>query len=355
MRACFRHASRYAPRRTAHATNHALRRAARPLSASSELLQRAMCFSLSNKDLADVVDLVRVASGKQEQPSTELAPEPFEVETTVNVPVLSEAGADAPLFQCTLFRCVAAYTGWHTKYESDALALADGVVVALSAPVEGLTRVTGFDLVEQLYARAASEPVLGLSLDPLPDAPDLVLGEDGYESSLLEFFSRVAKVEAALSDWGIIARAMQETGAGPPGMDETATKERLLWSAVSILRRHPDYWILKTTDPEGRPVAIQSEGWLFLFTSPDVALRHSLDAHESAEGLPAMEPHRFSSKMVRDHAHSAPAGELAGLWINPPAKPPPNPTLAGVKLTSDQLRDWYGLVDLYGDKLPAGW
>ena len=37
-----------------------------------------MCFSLSNKDLADVVDLVRVASGKQEQPSTELAPEPFE-------------------------------------------------------------------------------------------------------------------------------------------------------------------------------------------------------------------------------------------------------------------------------------
>ena len=142
----------------------------------------------------------------------------------------------------------------------------------------------------------------------------LVLGEDGYESSLLEFFSRVAKVEAALSDWGIIARAMQETGAGPPGMDETATKERLLWSAVSILRRHPDYWILKTTDPEGRPVAIQSEGWLFLFTSPDVALRHSLDAHESAEGLPAMEPHRFSSKMVRDHAHSAPAGELAGLF-----------------------------------------
>ena len=74
---------------------HALRRAARPMSASSELLQRAMCFSLSNKDLADVVDLVRVASGKQEQPSTELAPEPFEVETTVNVPVLSEAGADA--------------------------------------------------------------------------------------------------------------------------------------------------------------------------------------------------------------------------------------------------------------------
>ena len=102
--------------------------------------------------------------------------------------------------------------------------------------------------------------------------------------------------------------ARRETGAGPPGMDETATKERLLWSAVSILRRHPDYWILKTTDPEGRPVAIQSEGWLFLFTSPDVALRHSLDAHESAEGLPAMEPHRFSSKMVRDHAHSAPAG-----------------------------------------------
>ena len=97
MRACFRHASRHALRRTAHATNHALRRAARPLSASSELLQRAMCFSLSNKDLADVVDLVRVASGKQEQPSTELAPEPFEVETTVNVPVLSEAGADAPL------------------------------------------------------------------------------------------------------------------------------------------------------------------------------------------------------------------------------------------------------------------
>ena len=65
MRACFRHASRHALRRTAHATNHALRRAARPLSASSELLQRAMCFSLSNKDLADVVDLVRVASGKQ--------------------------------------------------------------------------------------------------------------------------------------------------------------------------------------------------------------------------------------------------------------------------------------------------
>ena len=328
---------------------------------SRELLQRSMCFALSNKDMEAVVDCVRVAKKLQAAPTRDLAPELWEVDTAVRLPVLSEEGAEVPLFQCTLFRCVAAYTGWHVAFEApepDRFALDEGgCVVARStkyAATPEPTCLAGFGLVEGMYKRAEREAVRGLRLDPRPEARDLVVGDDALESTLLEFFSRVAKVEAAMSDWGVLSRALAETGGGPGGMDENTTKERLLTSATQMLDRHRDYWILKTTDPSGRAVAIQSDGWLFLFTSPDVALRHALDARAQNDAVPEMAPHRFPSTQVRDHAKTA-GDQLAGVWINPPATPPPNATLAGVKLSAAQLADWYGLVATYGAKLPPGW
>ena len=332
-----------------------------------------MCFALSNKDVEEALDCVRVMTKRQPKATLEgcVRPEAIEVDTTVVLPVLAPSGTAVPLFPCTVFRALTAYTGWHAVFSppsDDAPArvvtsAADGdgnrAVVARSTrekwagvePSEGeVTTIAGFGLIEQSYALAESTELLGVSFDPSPGR-QTILG-DPYESSMLEFFSRVAKVEAALSDWGVLSRALAETGEGPDNMPETVVKERLLTSATQILERTRHYWILKTSDPEGRDVAIQSEGWLFLFTSPDVAARHALDAKDANPDVPHMEPHYFPTNLVRDHATQP---QLAGVWFNPPATPPPNATLAGNKFSNDQLKEWYALVDQFGKHLTPGW
>ena len=296
---------------------------------SGELLQRARCFALRPDDMGAVLAAHRSAA-EGAGAYHALAPEVNEAEDVVALP-----HASLTLFECSLFRGVAAYGGWRCDADADGapVAGADGAV-ALRSSGDGASMV-GFDAVEKAHPRP-------LTFD----------GTTALDAAHLEFFSRTAKVEAALSDWGVVARAVADTGNGPSGMDDQEIRARLLTSAVQILKRHGTYWILTCADPTGRAVAVQSDGWLFLFTGPDLALRHAQTAKAQNPDVPDMAPHSFSSKQVRDHARQP---QLSGVWINPPAAPPPNAALAGTKLANAQLGEWYGLVDEHGHALEDGW
>ncbi|KAJ1447626.1 hypothetical protein M885DRAFT_542118 [Pelagophyceae sp. CCMP2097] len=327
---------------------------------------------------------------------------------TVDVPLNRPGGASkalqaTSLYQCLLYRVIVTFARWHVvrkadlddvdesehipeaaahvpkdataediapqEYEMPPMLTLEGetpnerVVMACTAtkgfdvlkqwhPSYAFECLAGYSLVEETFNLAESadvketdNTVVGITVDPDPEADRWTLLSSGDDLPHLEFFARCAKVEAALHSWCSLVHTMEQGDDISKGHIADDGSTHTLSIAVQVLARHPRYWTLKIGGDD-----VSSKGYLFLFTAPDLALGHYLEARASNPHIPQMVPAQLSTGGVRKLLRVNEA--MAGIWFNPRVDPRVS---METKIDRFALLNLIRVVDLYGYSVLPGW
>lgn len=328
-----------------------------------------MSSSLSESDAVTAVRLWREILGGRAvaAASTE--------QLTVQLPLGTDSSDKAPteLLVCSLLRVLVSYK-WHVMATAIPESLPSGAVVESLATLPGrspteryvvacsseaalaqlgteqereqfsIERVPGAQLVARMQMLARSErlDIAGLSLDPSPN--NFAILAEPRLLGMLQFVAAARICELALCRAEQLILQAAREGA-PPGLQKEL--------AQSLHRglTQPTYWVLVMLNSEQKPVTVgttSSAGgnFSFVFTSPDLALRHYVDAKQGNAAVPNMVVNAVPQAWLKQQSETGlPKKDEYGYWFNAPGRMGGAAELQGVKMNPTMLRHAFNLVD----------
>ena len=177
--------------------------------------------------------------------------------------------------------------------------------------VDLIERYARFEAVEAAGAAVGGNRIVGLTFDPVEDR-FTVLKSGSKEMAMLAFWARTRAIEAALLD------VMTYWPAFVAGEGDA----RLSSALTTVCDDKNMCWVLKRKEALDEIVHVGRH--MLVFTAPDLAIRHYLEAKDLDADVPEMVAEMISMGAVRtqlEQAGHARAGgaRTDGVWFNAPA------------------------------------